>query len=75
MNDEGKSYLEVIENDPTKKTPIALLYFEELPSQEKGLLKLNLSAVVLGDVSEPGCFVDWSSFSTLLEKHMMEQLA
>ena len=30
-NDEGKPYLEVINNDPNMKIPIALLYFEEYP--------------------------------------------
>jgi hypothetical protein len=55
VNDEGKSYLEFIDNDPKQENPIALLYFEEFPSQEKGVLKLDLSSVVLGDVSEPDC--------------------
>ena len=72
LNKNGEPYIEVM---TVLDEPIARLYFEECLEQEKHLLHLAISMVVLGDLSEPGCFVDWDSLSTLLREHKKEQLA
>ena len=73
MNEDGEPNLQVIAD--AKNNPIALIYFEDFQGQEKDILQLDISSVVLGDISEPGCFVDWASFSALLEKKIMDQAA
>ena len=34
---------------------------------------LAIEKVVVGDLSEAGCFVDWAALSMVLEKHVQEQ--
>ena len=77
MNENGDPCLEVFDSDLRK--PLAILHVDDC--QEKctdisasPILHTALNSVVLGELSEPGCFVDWSSFSALLEQHRLEKL-
>ena len=72
LNKNGEPYIEVM---TVSDKPIARLYFEDCPEQDESVLHLAISIVVLGELSEPGCFVDWDSLSTLLKEHEKEQLA
>ena len=35
----------------------------------KDILHVFIGSVVLGDISEPGCFMDWSSFTAIIEQN------
>ena len=73
LNKNGEPFIEVM---TVPDTPIARLYFEDCPEQdEHDVLHLAISTVVLGELSEPGCFVDWDSLSTLLKENGKEQLS
>ena len=59
--------------DPSLRKPIALLNFEECPGHEENGLHLGIRSVVLGELTEPGCFVDWESLAIMIEEHRMKQ--
>ena len=71
LNDFGEPFIEVVSTDSL--CPVALLSFEThqvLKDHDVPLLAIEI--VVLGDLSEEGCFVDWAAVSIVLEKHAQE---
>jgi hypothetical protein len=47
----------------------------ELEDINKDIPHLLISSVVLGDLSMPGCFMDWNSLAVLIGQHNVDQLS
>ena len=72
LNDFGEPFIEVVSTDSL--CPVALLSFEThqvLKYHDVPLFDIEI--VVLGDLSEEGCFVDWAAVSMVLGKHEQER--
>ena len=54
--------------------PVALLYFEaHRVLEHSDVPHFAVELVVLGDLSESGCYVDWAALSMALDKHKQKQ--
>ena len=75
INDLGEPWVDVVKAGSLH--PLAHLCFEDL--QQAALTRevphLTLSSFVLGDLSEPGCLVDWTALNSALDNHVQKELS
>ena len=80
MNINGKAYTQkLLQTTSIQPWTPQLLFFilksAQYPVHEEDVLHLAIRSVVLGELTEPGCFVDWDSLSKLIDEHRMKQFA
>ena len=74
INNFGEPFIEVVTTDSL--CPVALLCFEaQQVLEDPDVPVLAIDLVVIGDLTEEGCFVDWAALSMVLDKHSQEQFS
>ena len=71
LNDYGEPFIEVV--DSKSLCLVAALSFENQDDIETDAPLVAIHLVVLGDLREPGCLVDWASLSSILETHLEDK--